>query len=160
MKRAVEIITAAKKPVILAGHGITHSGAAKQVIEFAERRQIPVASTLLAQHSLYSHVADVAAAIERRTGSAATVTASIRDAARSLAIFLFDDFFYFHEGSPFATCGLMYSHWNLIVIVFKSCHSDPERTRGAEEPAFSDCYRIPTTPRSAEYDLQNMICKI
>ena len=47
MRDAVALITAAKKPVILAGHGIVHSGAAKQVIEFAERRQIPVASTLL-----------------------------------------------------------------------------------------------------------------
>src|SRR5438270_11915333 len=47
MRDAVALITAAKKPVILAGHGIAHSGAAKQVIEFAERRQIPVASTLL-----------------------------------------------------------------------------------------------------------------
>ena len=47
MRDAVALITAAKKPVILAGHGIVHSGAAKQVVEFAERRQIPVASTLL-----------------------------------------------------------------------------------------------------------------
>ena len=47
MRDAVALITAAKKPLILAGHGIVHSGAAKQVIEFAERRQIPVASTLL-----------------------------------------------------------------------------------------------------------------
>ncbi|HEX3571210.1 MAG TPA: biosynthetic-type acetolactate synthase large subunit [Acidobacteriaceae bacterium] len=47
MRDAVALITAAKKPVILAGHGIANSGAAKQVIEFAERRQIPVASTLL-----------------------------------------------------------------------------------------------------------------
>jgi acetolactate synthase-1/2/3 large subunit len=47
MRDAVALIAAAKKPVILAGHGIAHSGAAKQVIEFAERRQIPVASTLL-----------------------------------------------------------------------------------------------------------------
>ena len=47
MREAVALITAAKKPVILAGHGIVHSGAASQVIEFAERRQIPVASTLL-----------------------------------------------------------------------------------------------------------------
>ena len=47
MRDAVALITSAKKPVILAGHGIANSGAAKQVIEFAERRQIPVASTLL-----------------------------------------------------------------------------------------------------------------
>jgi acetolactate synthase-1/2/3 large subunit len=47
MRDAVSLISSAKKPVILAGHGIAYSGAAKQVIEFAERRQIPVASTLL-----------------------------------------------------------------------------------------------------------------
>ena len=44
---AIALISAARKPVILAGHGIIHSGARQQVIDFAERRQIPVASTLL-----------------------------------------------------------------------------------------------------------------
>src|ERR1017187_2142492 len=43
----IALISAARKPVILAGHGIIHSGARQQVIDFAERRQIPVASTLL-----------------------------------------------------------------------------------------------------------------
>ena len=47
MREAVELIAAAKKPIILAGHGITVSGARDLVLEFAERRQIPVASTLL-----------------------------------------------------------------------------------------------------------------
>ena len=36
-----------QEPVILAGHGIIHSGARDQVIAFAESRNIPVASTLL-----------------------------------------------------------------------------------------------------------------
>ena len=45
--KAIELILSAKKPVILAGHGIVESGARDQVIAFAERRQIPVASTLL-----------------------------------------------------------------------------------------------------------------
>ncbi|SFS18805.1 acetolactate synthase, large subunit [Granulicella pectinivorans] len=44
---AIELIAAAKKPVILAGHGITQSGAEAEVLAFAERQQIPVASTLL-----------------------------------------------------------------------------------------------------------------
>ncbi|NYF81225.1 biosynthetic-type acetolactate synthase large subunit [Granulicella arctica] len=44
---AIELIKAAKRPVILAGHGIVESGAREQVITFAERQQIPVASTLL-----------------------------------------------------------------------------------------------------------------
>jgi len=47
MQEAVELIAAAKKPVILAGHGITQSGAEAEVLAFAERQQIPVASTLL-----------------------------------------------------------------------------------------------------------------
>jgi acetolactate synthase I/II/III large subunit len=47
IQQAIELIQAAKKPVILAGHGIIQSGAEHQVIAFAERHQIPVASTLL-----------------------------------------------------------------------------------------------------------------
>ena len=47
MQEAIELIKNAKRPVILAGHGIIVSGAREQVIDFAERRQIPVASTLL-----------------------------------------------------------------------------------------------------------------
>lgn len=45
--KAAEMIRTAKKPVILAGHGIIQSGARSQVIALAERLQIPVASTLL-----------------------------------------------------------------------------------------------------------------
>jgi acetolactate synthase I/II/III large subunit len=44
---AIELIKSAKRPVILAGHGIIQSGARDQVIAFAESRNIPVASTLL-----------------------------------------------------------------------------------------------------------------
>jgi len=47
IKEAIALIAAAKKPVILAGHGIIVSGARDQVIAFAESRNIPVASTLL-----------------------------------------------------------------------------------------------------------------
>src|ERR1700737_1529066 len=47
MQQAIELILSSRKPVILAGHGIIESGAREQVIAFAERRQIPVASTLL-----------------------------------------------------------------------------------------------------------------
>ncbi len=46
-QEAAELIRAAKKPVILAGHGIVESGAQAEVLAFAESRQIPVASTLL-----------------------------------------------------------------------------------------------------------------
>jgi acetolactate synthase I/II/III large subunit len=44
---AAELIRSAKRPVILAGHGIIHSGAMEQVRTLAERAQIPVACTLL-----------------------------------------------------------------------------------------------------------------
>ncbi|MHB8087882.1 MAG: biosynthetic-type acetolactate synthase large subunit [Anaerolineaceae bacterium] len=46
-ERAVEMIHNAKKPLILAGHGILISGAMEEVLEFAERTQTPVADTLL-----------------------------------------------------------------------------------------------------------------
>ncbi len=47
IRRAVAMIQAAKRPVILAGHGVLQSGAMKEVLEFAERTQTPVAITLL-----------------------------------------------------------------------------------------------------------------
>jgi acetolactate synthase-1/2/3 large subunit len=47
MHRAIDLMRASSKPVILAGHGIIHSGAEREVLAFAERYQIPVATTLL-----------------------------------------------------------------------------------------------------------------
>src|SRR5437868_1105596 len=55
IQQAIELIKAAKKPVILAGHGITHSGAEAQVLAFAERQQSPVASTLLGLGGVPTH---------------------------------------------------------------------------------------------------------
>jgi acetolactate synthase-1/2/3 large subunit len=46
-EQALELIHQAKRPVILAGHGIIISGAMQEVREFAERAGIPVALTLL-----------------------------------------------------------------------------------------------------------------
>ena len=45
--KAAELIRSAKRPVILAGHGMIQSGAREQILALAERLQIPVASTLL-----------------------------------------------------------------------------------------------------------------
>jgi acetolactate synthase-1/2/3 large subunit len=45
--QAAELIRNAKRPVILAGHGVLQSGAYAQVRTLAERMRIPVASTLL-----------------------------------------------------------------------------------------------------------------
>jgi acetolactate synthase-1/2/3 large subunit len=47
IREAIALIKAAKRPVILAGHGIVESGAEREVITFAESQQIPIATTLL-----------------------------------------------------------------------------------------------------------------
>jgi acetolactate synthase-1/2/3 large subunit len=58
IRKAADLIAAAKRPLILAGRGILLSGAMNEVLEFAERTQTPVAETLLglgafpAQHPL------------------------------------------------------------------------------------------------------------
>lgn len=44
---ALELIQAAERPVILAGHGVTMSGGNRELQEFAERANIPIAQTLL-----------------------------------------------------------------------------------------------------------------
>ena len=44
---AIELINKAKNPLILAGHGILLSEAQEELLEFAEKGRIPVASTLL-----------------------------------------------------------------------------------------------------------------
>ncbi|HKS80484.1 MAG TPA: biosynthetic-type acetolactate synthase large subunit [Candidatus Acidoferrales bacterium] len=46
-EKALELIREAKRPLILAGHGIMVSGAEQEVLAFAERTSIPVAMTLL-----------------------------------------------------------------------------------------------------------------
>jgi acetolactate synthase I/II/III large subunit len=46
-EKALDLIHNSKRPVILAGHGIVMSGASREVIELAERANIPVALTLL-----------------------------------------------------------------------------------------------------------------
>ena len=47
LEHAVELIRNARRPVILAGHGVSESAAMEQVLSLAERAQIPVALTLL-----------------------------------------------------------------------------------------------------------------
>jgi acetolactate synthase-1/2/3 large subunit len=47
IRDAIALIRAAKRPVILAGHGIVESGAEREVLAFAESQQIPIATTLL-----------------------------------------------------------------------------------------------------------------
>jgi acetolactate synthase-1/2/3 large subunit len=47
IQKAVEMISAAQRPVILAGQGVILSGAMSELLEFAERTHTPVAMTLL-----------------------------------------------------------------------------------------------------------------
>ncbi len=47
LAQAAELIRHAKRPVILAGHGVMESGAMEQIRTLAERAQIPVGLTLL-----------------------------------------------------------------------------------------------------------------
>jgi acetolactate synthase I/II/III large subunit len=53
--RANELLAKSQRPVVLAGHGILKSGAMKEVLELAERAQIPVAMTLLGIGSVDAH---------------------------------------------------------------------------------------------------------
>ncbi|MEW4354534.1 acetolactate synthase large subunit [Streptococcus pneumoniae] len=59
IKKIIKQLAKAKKPVILAGGGVSYAGASKDLIAFAERYQIPVVTTLLGQgtiatdHSLF-----------------------------------------------------------------------------------------------------------
>jgi acetolactate synthase-1/2/3 large subunit len=46
-QRAVDLINSSRRPIILAGHGVMISGATRQVIEFAEKTNTPIAMTLL-----------------------------------------------------------------------------------------------------------------
>ena len=47
IKRAAKLIAEAKRPVILAGHGVIFSGAYDELRELAEKAQVPVITTLL-----------------------------------------------------------------------------------------------------------------
>ena len=46
-EHALELIEEAERPIILAGHGVMMSGAMQILIDFAEKTQIPVTTTLL-----------------------------------------------------------------------------------------------------------------
>jgi acetolactate synthase-1/2/3 large subunit len=52
VQQAIALIQQSKKPVILAGHGIVESGAAAEVLAFAEGQNIPIATTLLGLGSI------------------------------------------------------------------------------------------------------------
>jgi len=47
LEKAAELINSAKRPYILAGHGVLISGAERELLNFSEKTGIPVANTLL-----------------------------------------------------------------------------------------------------------------
>ncbi len=57
--RAASLIASAKRPILLAGHGVRLSGAQKQVADFIEKAQMPMVATLMGtdvidnRHKLY-----------------------------------------------------------------------------------------------------------
>lgn len=52
IQAALDLIHQAKRPIILAGHGIVMAGASQELRELAERAQIPVALTLLGKGAM------------------------------------------------------------------------------------------------------------
>lgn len=52
IQRAISTIAKAKKPLIIAGHGVLLSNASKELIEFVEKSQIPVVNTILGLGSI------------------------------------------------------------------------------------------------------------
>lgn len=52
IQKAIDMIQSSRRPLILAGHGVLQSGAMKEVRQFAELTQTPVAMTLLGIGSL------------------------------------------------------------------------------------------------------------
>ncbi|MYT71395.1 MULTISPECIES: 3D-(3,5/4)-trihydroxycyclohexane-1,2-dione acylhydrolase (decyclizing) [unclassified Streptomyces] len=79
---AVQALTAAERPLIIAGGGVHHSGAEDALAAFAEATRIPVASTQAGKGSLrYDHPADVG-------GIGHTGTATANELARTADLIL------------------------------------------------------------------------
>lgn len=55
LEAAIHMLEASERPLILAGHGIQLSGARAEVLAFAERQDVPYASTLLGLGALPAH---------------------------------------------------------------------------------------------------------
>ncbi len=55
LNKAAEIINSAERPLIMSGHGVMISEAEKELLAFAEKADIPVASTLLGLSTIHSN---------------------------------------------------------------------------------------------------------
>ena len=54
IRQAAELISAAKFPMILAGNGVIRAGASGSLVAFAQRQNIPVATTFMAKGAIPS----------------------------------------------------------------------------------------------------------
>lgn len=50
--RVLDALNRAKRPILLVGHGVKHSGAEKEILEFIERTHIPTVTTLLGKGTI------------------------------------------------------------------------------------------------------------
>ena len=158
IQQAIELIKAAKKPVILAGHGITHSGAEAQVLAFAERQQIPVASTLLGLGGVPTHhplslgmmgmhgeswvnnaiqQADLLLAFgmrfdDRVTGNLAHYAPN----AKKIHIEIDPSEINKNVRADVALIGDLKEVLNLLLPLLEKCHPERSAQRGVEGPAF------------------------
>jgi acetolactate synthase I/II/III large subunit len=159
IQQAIELIKAAKKPVILAGHGITHSGAQAEVLAFAERRQIPVASTLLGlggvptNHPLSLGMmgmhgeswvnnaiqqADLLLAFGMRFDDRVTGNlASYAPHAKKIHIEIDPSEINKNVRVDVALIGDLKEVLNLLLPLLEKCHPERSAQRGVEEPALS-----------------------
>ncbi|MFT6094758.1 MAG: acetolactate synthase-1/2/3 large subunit [Pseudohongiellaceae bacterium] len=56
MVQAAKVISAAKNPIVMAGNGVVRGGACDELIKFAEKLNIPVATTFMAKGAMpFSH---------------------------------------------------------------------------------------------------------
>jgi len=56
VKQAADVISSARSPILMAGNGVIRGKASAQLVEFAERLQIPVATTFMAKGAIpFSH---------------------------------------------------------------------------------------------------------
>jgi acetolactate synthase-1/2/3 large subunit len=56
MEQAAKVISAAKNPILMAGNGVVRGGACDELIKFAEKLNIPVATTFMAKGAMpFSH---------------------------------------------------------------------------------------------------------
>ena len=81
MRKAMEILSSAKKPLILVGGGVVLADAQETILAFAEKMNIPIASTYMAKGSIpFDHplyVGNPGIQSSQRSGNAALLAADV-----------------------------------------------------------------------------------